>query len=110
MTRGATTDDTGLPGPLAAIAARPRMAALLGATCIAFSGILYRWAEVSPSTGTVFRAVFGLPILGLVALIEQQRYGRLPVRTIRLAAVAGVFFAGDLMFWHHAIEAVGAGL
>ena len=24
--------------------------------------------------------------------------------------IAGVFFAGDLMFWHHAIEAVGAGL
>jgi drug/metabolite transporter (DMT)-like permease len=24
--------------------------------------------------------------------------------------VAGVFFAGDLLFWHHAIEAVGAGL
>jgi len=24
--------------------------------------------------------------------------------------VAGIFFAGDLLFWHHAIEAVGAGL
>jgi len=24
--------------------------------------------------------------------------------------VAGVFFAGDLLFWHHAIEAVGVGL
>ena len=30
--------------------------------------------------------------------------------TIRLAAIAGLFFAGDLLFWHHAIEAVGAGL
>ena len=29
---------------------------------------------------------------------------------MRLAAIAGVFFAGDLLFWHHAIEAVGAGL
>jgi drug/metabolite transporter (DMT)-like permease len=34
----------------------------------------------------------------------------LPRQTIRLAAIAGVFFTGDLMFWHHAIEAVGAGL
>jgi len=99
-----------LPGPLATIAARPRLAALLGATCIAFSGILYRWAEVSPSTGTVFRALFGLPLLGLVAWLEHRRYGGLPARTIRLALLAGAFFAGDLLFWHHAIEAVGAGL
>lgn len=29
---------------------------------------------------------------------------------MKLAAIAGIFFTGDLMFWHHAIEAVGAGL
>ena len=102
--------DAELPWPLAAIAARPRLAALLGAMCIAFSGILYRWSEVSPSTGTVFRALFGLPLLGFVAWIEHRRFGGLPARTVRLAALAGVFFAGDLMFWHHAIAAVGAGL
>jgi drug/metabolite transporter (DMT)-like permease len=102
--------DAELPWPLAAIAARPRLAALLGAMCIAFSGILYRSAEVSPSTGTVFRALFGLPLLGFVAWIEHRRFGGLPARTVRLAALAGVFFAGDLMFWHHAIAAVGAGL
>ncbi len=96
--------------PLDAIAARPRLAALAGALCIAFSGIFYRWAEVSPSTGTVFRALFGLPLLVLVAWAEQRRYGPLPMRSVRLAAIAGVFFAGDLTFWHHAIEYVGAGL
>jgi drug/metabolite transporter (DMT)-like permease len=106
-----TTTGTGLGiGPLDAIARRPRLSALLGALCIAFSGILYRWAEVTPSTGTVFRALFGLPLLGLVAFAEQRRYGPLPARAIRLAAIAGVFFAGDLTFWHHAIEYVGAGL
>ena len=77
---------------------------------IAFSGILYRYAEVSPSTGTVFRAVFGLPLLLLVAWAERRRYGPLPGRARRFAVVAGIFFAGDLMFWHHAIEYVGAGL
>jgi drug/metabolite transporter (DMT)-like permease len=78
--------------------------------CIAFSGIFYRYAEVSPSTGVVFRCLFGLPVLAAVALYEQRRYGQLPSATVRLAAAAGVFFAGDLLFWHHAIEAVGAGL
>ena len=83
---------------------------MLGATCIAFSGVFYLFAAVSPSTGTFYRAVFGLPLLVLVALGERRRYGPLPRQSIRLAAVAGVFFTGDLMFWHHAIEAVGAGL
>jgi drug/metabolite transporter (DMT)-like permease len=97
-------------GPLDAIASRPRLSALLGALCISFSGILYRWAEVSPSTGTVYRALFGLPLLALVAYAEQRRFGPLPGRVVRIAAVAGVFFAGDLTFWHHAIGYVGAGL
>ena len=54
---------TALPWPLEAIAQRPRLAALLGAMCIAFSGIFYRYAEVTPTTGTVFRCLFGLPVL-----------------------------------------------
>jgi drug/metabolite transporter (DMT)-like permease len=108
MTGG--SDATGLPVALAMLAARPRITALLGATCIAFSGIFYEWAAVSPSTGTVFRALFGLPLLGFVAWLEHRRYGGLPGRTVRLALLAGLFFAGDLTFWHHAIAAVGAGL
>lgn len=82
----------------------------MGATCIAFSGVFYLFAAVSPSTGTFYRAVFGLPLLVLVTLGELRRFGPLPRQTVWLAAVAGVFFTGDLMFWHHAIEAVGAGL
>jgi drug/metabolite transporter (DMT)-like permease len=78
--------------------------------CIAFSGIFYRYAEVSPSTGVVFRCLFGLPLLVAVAMIERRRYGPLPAATVRLAVFAGVFFAGDLLSWHHAIAAVGAGL
>jgi drug/metabolite transporter (DMT)-like permease len=78
--------------------------------CIAFSGIFYRWAAVTPETGTVYRAVFGLPLLILVAWVERRRYGPLPRRNIGLALLAGLFFAGDLTAWHHAIEAVGAGL
>jgi drug/metabolite transporter (DMT)-like permease len=78
--------------------------------CIAFSGIFYKYSGASPSTATVFRCLFGLPILLAVAHAERRRYGPLPKATFRLAAVAGVLFAGDLILWHHAIEAVGAGL
>ena len=58
----------------------------------------------------MYRALFGLPLLAAVALAERRRHGPLPGRARRYAAIAGVFFAGDLLFWHHAIEAVGAGL
>ena len=105
------TGDAGLGiGFLDAIARRPRLAALAGAVAIAFSGIFYRYADVSPSTGTVYRALFGLPLLALVAYLEHRRYGPLPSKAVRLAGIAGVFFAADLLFWHHAIESVGAGL
>ncbi len=46
----------------------------------------------------------------LVAFGEWRRHGPLPRESIRLAAIAGIFFTGDLMFWHYAIGAVGAGL
>ena len=91
------------PGPLDGFAARPRFTALIGAFCIAFSGIFYRNADVSPSTGTVYRALFGLPLLLLVALAQRRRWVRCRAR-VRLSAIAGIFFVGDLMTWHHAIE------
>lgn len=93
-----------------AVASRPRFAAFFGAMCIAFSGIFYRFAEVSPSTATFYRCLYGLPVLFFVAWLERRRYGPMPTRTIRLAAIAGIFFAGDLLTWHHAVDAVGAGL
>ena len=93
-----------------AIAARPRLAALLGAFCIAFSGIFYKYSDVSPSTVTVFRCLYGLPILILVGMVERRRYGPMERRTISLAIIAGVFFAGDLLTWHHAVDYIGAGL
>jgi hypothetical protein len=37
---------------LGAVAKRPRLTALLGAFCIAFSGIFYLYAAVTPETAT----------------------------------------------------------
>jgi len=92
------------------LARRPRLAALLGAVAIASSGVLYRFAEVSPETASFFRSFYGLPLLALAAMVERRRVGPLPARGRWLAAFAGVLFAADLIFWHHAIDAVGAGL
>jgi drug/metabolite transporter (DMT)-like permease len=92
------------------LAAHPRLTALLGAISISFSGILYRLAEVSPETGTFFRAFYGLPILLLAGYAERRVRGPMSRRAVALAGFAGILFAADLLTWHHAIEAVGAGL
>ncbi len=92
------------------IAQRPRLAALLGAACISFSGIFYRWSEVSPSTGVVFRCLYGLPLLLFVAWFERRELGSMSSRTIRLSALAGVFFAADLLSFHYVVDNIGAGL
>ena len=78
--------------------------------CIAFSGIFYRYADVSPASAAFFRCLYGLPVLAILAWLEHRRYGGLPRRAASLSALAGVFFAADLLSWHHAIEVVGAGL
>ena len=89
---------------------RPVLSGVLGALVIAFSGILVRLAEVSPSTAAFFRCAYALPVLAVLAWLERRRYGPRSWRDRRLAWVAGAFFGADLTFWHHSIEAVGAGL
>jgi drug/metabolite transporter (DMT)-like permease len=94
----------------AALAARPRLSALLGAFFIATSGVFYRFSHVTPETATVFRCVYGLPLLLAATVLERRAAGSLPGRDRLLAIVAGVFFASDLLFWHHSIDAVGVGM
>jgi drug/metabolite transporter (DMT)-like permease len=87
-----------------------RICAVLGAAAIAFSSILVRLSHASPSTAAIFRCVYALPVLGLLAWLEDRRFGGRSWRERRVAVLSGVFFAADLILWHHSIEDVGAGL
>jgi drug/metabolite transporter (DMT)-like permease len=89
---------------------RPVLVAAAGAACIAFSAIFVRLADVPPSTAAFFRCAYALPALGALALWERRRYGPRDPGQARLAAIAGLLFAIDLILWHHSIGAVGAGL
>jgi drug/metabolite transporter (DMT)-like permease len=87
-----------------------RLSALLGALAIAFSSVLVRLSHASPSTAAIFRCAFALPVLGLLAWLEDRRFGSRARSDRRVAVGAGVFFAADLILWHNSIDDVGAGL
>ena len=92
------------------VARKPGAGGVLGALVIAFSAILVDLAGVSPTAAAFFRCGYALPALGALALWEDRRYGRRTWAQRRLAIPAGLFFAIDLVAWHHAIADVGAGL
>jgi drug/metabolite transporter (DMT)-like permease len=84
--------------------------ALAGALTIAFSAILVHQADVHPATAALYRCAYAVPVLALLAWRERHRYGPRGEGQRRLALIAGLFFAADLIFWHQAIADVGAGL
>jgi drug/metabolite transporter (DMT)-like permease len=87
-----------------------RICAMLGAVTIAFSSILVRLSHASPSTAAIFRCAYALPVLGLLAWREDRRLGARAWKDRRWVIAAGVFFAADLILWHHSIRNIGAGL
>src|SRR3954447_20545214 len=84
--------------------------AVAGALTIAFSSILVRLSHTAPSTSAVFRCLYALPVLAVLARREDLRLGPRPRRDQRLALAAGVFLGLDLLFWHRSIADIGAGL
>jgi drug/metabolite transporter (DMT)-like permease len=92
------------------ITRHPGRVAIAGALTIAWSAILVRKADVAPATAAVFRCAYAVPVLGVLAWVEQRRYGARTRREITLSVWAGAFFAADLICWHYAIGDVGAGL
>ena len=87
-----------------------RICAVLGAVAIAFSSILVRLSHASPTTAAIFRCAYALPVLGLLAVWEDRKFGARAWRDRRAAIASGVFFAVDLILWHYSIRDVGAGL
>ena len=58
----------------------------------------------------MFRCLYGLPLLALAAWFEWRSDGPMSRRTIGLSAIAGVFFAADLLTFHYVVDDIGAGL
>jgi drug/metabolite transporter (DMT)-like permease len=106
----ATTVRTGSDDGPSRRSRSPLLLAGLGASCISASGILVTLAATGASTTAFFRCVLALPVLAILAGLEQRRHGRRRL-TARLGAIgAGLLLGVDLVLWNHAIAAVGAGV
>lgn len=83
-----------------------RLAAMLalgaGALALGVSPVLVRLADVGPFASAFWRCLLALPVLYVWMRLEDRAGGG--GRGLTLAIVlAGLFFAGDLFFWHLSI-------
>lgn len=83
------------------------IALLAGAVGIAFSPIFVRLSDLGPTATAFWRVAFAVPALAAWIWLEPKNSRSRPPSTrgdyLRLSAV-GLFFAGDLAFWHWSIK------
>jgi len=98
-----TAVTVGAPGeaatarPLRLFDTYPRSATFAAAIGISFAAILFVLSDASPSTATVFRCLYALPLLWWLLRREDAAFGPRPWRARRWPFLAGIFFAGDLL-------------
>lgn len=109
MTDGSRDEATGRR-PFRLFDSHPRSAAVAAAVGISMAGIIFVLSGASPSTAVLFRCLYALPVLWWLMRREDGVYGPRTWRVRRWALLAGIFFAGDLLLFHHAILLIGAGL
>ncbi len=79
-------------------------ALVIGAFAMGASPIFVRLADVGPFASAFWRCALALPFLAAWALSEP-RETRVMFSTDRAVVLSGLFFAGDLFFWHLSILA-----
>lgn len=79
-------------------------ALVIGAFAMGASPIFVRLADVGPFASAFWRCALALPFLAVWALSEPKG-ARTLFSTDRAVVLSGLFFAGDLFFWHLSILA-----
>ncbi len=95
-------DTIAAPEPVR-LARWPLFALFLGSAMLAFGPLLVRLADVGPVASAFWRMALAAPVLIVVALVLRTREAeRASFRALPwgVAAVAGAFFAADLIVWH----------
>jgi drug/metabolite transporter (DMT)-like permease len=75
---------------------------ITGSACLAFGPLLVRLADVGPMASAFWRLALAAPFLMILArVVGGQGSMALPgARSLWLAGLAGLAFAGDLAVWH----------
>ena len=81
--------------------ALPFIALIVGACAIGFVPNLVRLADTGPAAAGFWRMALSLPILLPMMLRDGRGLG---LRPSTASLLAGLFFAGDLAFWHYGIR------
>lgn len=90
-------------------AASPRLRLFAGAALISLSPVWVKLVSVSPTTSGFYRVLIGGVALTLYLVVARKR-PMFSKRVWLLLALAGLFFALDLWFWHRSIIFIGPGL
>ena len=75
-----------------------------GAVFIASSPIWVRVAEVGPTTSAFWRVALAVPFLWMIFALNRKSEKTLDKTQFMPLLVAGIAFAGDLVFWHWSIQ------
>lgn len=77
---------------------------IIGGIIMGISPIFVRWAETNSFVSAFWRVLFALPFLTIWAIWESKKQlNKIKFQFSKPAILAGVFFAGDLTFWHLSI-------
>lgn len=80
-----------------------------GVLAIAWSAIFVRLARMPGVSSAFYRMLIATGVLWPILLFAGKARARLTPRTIWIAAIGGVFFAGDVGFWNVAVMHTSAG-
>lgn len=97
LARPARASWLGAPSPAASLAAL-----VVGAVAMGASPIFVRFADVGPQASAFWRTALALPVLWLWMRFEGSQGAGFAFRRPAVL-LAGLFFAGDLFFWHLSI-------
>lgn len=86
----------------------PYLALGVGVLSLGFAAIFVRWANAPGPVTSFYRLAIAVTLLALPFYRRVNTLEILPVRGLWLAALGGLFFAGDLAFWATGVMVSGA--
>jgi drug/metabolite transporter (DMT)-like permease len=105
-----TSARTNLQSLISASRFLPYLALIFGIVGLGFSAIFVKWANAPGAVSGFYRVAIAAGVMALPAGAHASRKRRAPLsrRHLALAALAGLFFAGDLAAWNTAVLVTSA--